>query len=82
MIKQQIIEQITKQIDSLFKTSPIHDFEKNFKAILEACFDKLDLVTREEFDIQQKVLLNTRAKLEELEQIIRKLEQQPNSNKP
>lgn len=74
MFKQQIIDRIAQQAGSLLKNQPFNDFENNLKTIIHACFDKLDLVTREEFDIQQKVLANTRAKLEELEQIIQKLE--------
>lgn len=74
MFKQQLIEQITSQLTNLFKNNPMSDIENNLKAILHASFDKLDLVTRDEFDTQQKVLANTRAKLEELEQIIKKLE--------
>lgn len=74
MFKQQFIEQITSQLTNLFKNNPMSDIENNLKAILHASFDKLDLVTRDEFDTQQKVLANTRTKLEELEQIIKKLE--------
>ena len=74
MFKQQIIEQISAQVGNLLKNNPLTDFETNFKAILHATLDKLDLVTREEFDIQQKVLATTRAKLEELEQILKNLE--------
>ena len=74
MFSQQIVDKISQQITEVLKTSPLNDFEKNFKAILHASLDKLDLVSREEFDTQQKVLLNTRQKLEELEQIIKKLE--------
>ena len=48
--------------------------EKNFHAALRATFAKLDLVTREEFDIQQEVLARTRAKLEELEKQVTELE--------
>ena len=74
MFKQQIIEQISAQVGNLLKNNPLTAFETNVKAILHATLDNLDLVTREEFDIQQKVLANTRAKLEELEQIIKNLE--------
>lgn len=74
MFKQQIIEQISAQVNSLMKNNPLSDFETNFKSLLHASLDKLELVTREEFEIQQKVLANTRAKLEELEQIIKNLE--------
>jgi len=49
------------------------DAEKNFKAILQQQFAKLDLVTREEFDTQNAVLRRTREKLETLEKNIAKL---------
>ena len=50
------------------------DLEQNFKATLQAGLGKLDLVTREEFDIQAQVLAKTRAKLEELEARVAELE--------
>lgn len=75
MFAQQIIEQITSQTSKLLKNNPLADFENNFKSILHASFDKLDLISREEFDIQQKVLSDTRQKLEELEQLVKQLEQ-------
>lgn len=43
------------------------DLEKNFRAILQSMFAKLDLVTREEFDVQKKVLAKTRTKINALE---------------
>ncbi len=52
------------------------DLEQNFRAILQSVFAKLDLVTREEFDVQAGVLAKTRAKLEALEQQITTLEAQ------
>ena len=50
------------------------DLEKNFKAILQAGIGKLELVSREEFDVQQAVLARTRAKLEALEVRLGELE--------
>ncbi|OUR64508.1 hypothetical protein A9Q79_04180 [Methylophaga sp. 42_25_T18] len=50
------------------------DIEKNVRAALSATFAKLDLVTREEFDVQTQVLLRTREKLEALEQRVVDLE--------
>lgn len=50
------------------------DFEKNFRIALSGMFAKLDLVTREEFDVQTQVLLRTREKLEALEQRVSELE--------
>ncbi len=48
--------------------------EKNFRVILKNTFEKLDLVTREEFDAQTKVLARTRQKLEALEKIVKNME--------
>lgn len=50
------------------------DIEKNVHAALQATFSKLDLVTREEFEVQQGVLARTRAKLEEMEKQVAELE--------
>ncbi len=50
------------------------ELEKNFHAILQATFARMDLVTREEFDIQQQVLARTRAKLEDLERQVTEME--------
>ena len=50
------------------------DLEKNFRGLLQAGLDKLDLVTREEFEVQTKVLERTRAKLNELEAKLAALE--------
>ncbi len=67
VLKQQILDQVNEQVRQVLKNNPLQDIEKNIKGILTAIFNKLDLVTREEFDIQQQVLLATRKKLEELE---------------
>ncbi len=50
------------------------DAQRNIKAALQATFAKLDLVTREEFDVQSQVLARTRARLTELEQHVAELE--------
>ena len=50
------------------------DIEKNFHATLQAAFAKMDLVTREEFDVQQELLSRTRARLEHLEAQVTQLE--------
>lgn len=53
------------------------DLEQNFKAVLQAGLSKLDLVTRQEFDIQSAVLRRSRERLEELERRIASLEKAP-----
>jgi BMFP domain-containing protein YqiC len=50
------------------------DLEKNFRGLLAAAFERMDLVTREEFDIQRKVLERSREKLAALEAEVEKLE--------
>lgn len=50
------------------------DLEQTFRAVLQGAFAKMDLVTREEFDVQAKVLLRTREKLEQLEKKLNELE--------
>ncbi|MGH8130240.1 MAG: ubiquinone biosynthesis accessory factor UbiK [Steroidobacteraceae bacterium] len=54
-----------------------NDLEQNFKAVLQSGLAKLDLVTRQEFDIQAGVLRRSRERLEELEQRIAALEKKP-----
>lgn len=54
------------------------DLENNFRSVLRASLGKLDLVTREEFEVQEAVLLRTREKLEALEQKLEQFE----DNKP
>ena len=50
------------------------EIQENFKAVLQSGLAKLDLVTREEFDVQRAVLLRTREKLEALERLVEDLE--------
>jgi hypothetical protein len=50
------------------------DLEKNFRAVLQSAFGRMDLVTRDEFEVQSQVLARTRAKLEELERRVATLE--------
>ena len=59
--------------------SPAADLEKNLKALMSQGFAKLDLLTREEFDVQTEVLARTRAKLELLEARVAELEAQKKS---
>lgn len=55
------------KINQAIENSPAKDIEKNVKAMMAQGFSKLDLVTREEFDVQAQVLAKTRARLETLE---------------
>jgi hypothetical protein len=70
------LNDLQDRINQVMENSPAKDIEKNVKAMLNQGFSKLDLVTREEFDIQMQVLAKTRAKLEALEARIAELESQ------
>ena len=74
MLNQKIIDEVTAKLKDVFGASPAADIEKNLRAVLQSVFAKLDLVTREEFDVQQAVLLRTREKLEALEAKVALLE--------
>jgi len=51
-----------------------HDLERKFKAVLNAGLERMELVTREEFDVQRSVLERTRTKLEQMEARLAELE--------
>ena len=74
MIGQKLFEEVSAKIGETIANSPAKDVEKNVKAMLGSAFNKMDLVTREEFDIQQQVLIKTRTKLVELEERLARLE--------
>ncbi len=74
--KNRFFEDFQSRIHQALENSPARDLEKNFKAMLTQGLSRLDMVTREEFDIQAQVLAKTRAKLELLEARVAELENQ------
>ena len=74
MLNQKVLDEISSKIKELIAQSPAKDVEKNLRAMLQSLFSKLDLVTREEFDVQQEVLVRTREKLSVLEARMNELE--------
>ena len=74
MIKKERLEEISDKSRELIKNSPIEDMEENINALLKSMFTKMDLITREEFDVQTEVLKKTRLKLEMLEKKLDQLE--------
>lgn len=77
-----IIETILKHFSSTLPPGAgvlKEDLEKGLRATLHATFDKLDLVTREEFEVQAQVLARSRAKLEQLERQVAELETKLNN---
>jgi ubiquinone biosynthesis accessory factor UbiK len=74
MLDSKILDDFSARLAAAFAASPARDAEKNLKAMLTGALAKLDLVTREEFDVQARVLLRTREKLEALEARVGELE--------
>lgn len=79
MIAKQLFDELSNKLSETIANSPAKDLEKNAKALLGGAFSKMDLVTREEFDIQQQVLIKTRTKLSEVEARLAALEAMVNA---
>ncbi len=67
MLDPKIFEDLAARLSAVIAASPAADIEKNARALLSSFLSKLDLVSREEFDIQTQVLLRTREKIKALE---------------
>ena len=74
MFTPKSLDEIAAKLSDAVANSPMKDFEKNARALLAQGFAKLDLVTREEFDIQTQLLSRTQEKLAELEARVAVLE--------
>jgi len=73
---QRLLNEVNERLKSVLAQGPAADLERNLKAMLAGVFSRLDLVTREEFDVQREVLARTRAKVQELEAKLAELEKQ------
>lgn len=78
MFNTKFIDDLARQISNSIPAGVKglqQDVEKNINTLLQGAFARLDLVTREEFDVQTKVLARTREKLQALETLVTELEQ-------
>ena len=76
---RNILGDVNERLRRVFAQSPAADLEKNVRAMLTSLFARLDLVTREEFDVQREVLLRTREKVAMLEARLSELERKLDS---
>jgi BMFP domain-containing protein YqiC len=74
MENSRFLDEITAKLNEAAANSPLKDFEKNARALLNQGMTRLNLVTREEFDLQSELLARTRQKVEELEARVAALE--------
>jgi len=74
MPQNRMFDDISARMSEALAKSPAKDIEKNLRGMLSGAFSRLELVTREEFDVQAKVLARTREKLMALEARVAELE--------
>jgi len=74
MIDKGLLDDLGRRLSEALRDSPAADVEKNLKAMLASWFDRLDLVLREDFEVQQKLLERAQARLAALEERVRELE--------
>jgi len=79
---RRLLDELGERINEAFRSSPAGDVEKNLRALLLAWFDRLDLVVREDFEVQKKLLERAQAKLAELESRIGELEAREKGKPP
>ena len=73
-MNEKLLSELSARLAAMAAANPAKDLEKNFRGMLASAFARLDLVTREEYDVQAQVLARARAKLAELETRLAELE--------
>ena len=74
MQQNRLFEELSGKVSALLAQTPAKDVEKNLRALMTSFFGKLDLVTREEFDVQARLLARAREQLDALESRVAELE--------
>jgi ubiquinone biosynthesis accessory factor UbiK len=82
MIDRRLFEDLGERINEALRNSPAQDFEKNLRALLASWFDRMDLVLREDFEVQKKLLENAQARLVALEARVAELESRAKGRRP
>ena len=78
-MNEKFMSELSARLAALAAANPAKDLEKNFRGMLSSAFARVDLVTREEYDVQVQVLARTREKLAALEARLAELEARPKS---
>jgi ubiquinone biosynthesis accessory factor UbiK len=74
MLEPKFFDELARRLSALIAATPAKDVEKNLRALLGSALGRLDLVTREEFDVQREALAQARNRLTELEAKIAEFE--------
>jgi ubiquinone biosynthesis accessory factor UbiK len=75
MIDRRLLDELGERLGEAARNAPAADLEKNLRALLGAFFDRFDVVLREDFDVQRRLLERAQAKLADLEARLAQLEQ-------
>jgi BMFP domain-containing protein YqiC len=81
MQRPSFLDDLSAKVSELLATSPAQDIEKNIRALVSSALGRLDLVTREEFDVQAKLLARAREQLAALEARVAELERRQNAGR-
>jgi ubiquinone biosynthesis accessory factor UbiK len=81
-MNETLLSELSARLAAMAAANPAKDLEKNFRGLLSSAFTRLDLVSREEYDVQAQVLARAREKLSALEARVNELEARPGSRKP
>ena len=81
-MNDKLLAELSARLAALAANNPAKDLEKNFRGMLSSTFSKLDLVTREEYDVQARLLARAKEKLAALESRVAELESRATSRRP
>jgi ubiquinone biosynthesis accessory factor UbiK len=81
-MNEKLLSELSARLAALAADNPAKDLEKNFRGMLSSAFTRLELVSREEYDVQAQVLARAREKLAALEARVAELEARQGSRKP
>jgi hypothetical protein len=73
-MNEKLLGELSARLAAMAASNPAKDLEKNFRGMLSSAFTRLELVSREEYDVQTQVLARTRQKLEALEARVAEIE--------
>jgi ubiquinone biosynthesis accessory factor UbiK len=82
MTDRRFFDDLSERINEALRNSPAQDIEKNLRALLAGWFDRMDLVTRQDFEVQRKLLEAALEKVAALEQRLNDLERRGGSRTP
>lgn len=82
MTDPRLIDEIGARLSKVFADSPARDVEKNVRALLATFFERFDLVTREDFEVQKRVLERAQSRIVELEKRLAKVEADATGSQP